>query len=199
MSRPLAVGLFVILAAVPPAHAKPPIPPPRLTVSAVTSTSADIVIEPVNAVPCRVLFKVGSHYVDATGALAKQVAHVVGLAPDTEYEFRALCGQAHPKDGVIRTVRSLAPLPPLPQVLSTSKGVGPGMLTASFTPPAGVPTACWWQWSMKFSAFMEPITEYDCSQTNGVSPPTQFPHKALVRFGMRNAAGVALGNMIPIP
>jgi len=202
MSRSAVLALAFLLVGEARGLAQPP--PPKVAAVAVTWTTIEIAIVPTSSARCLLSFGDSgvSHIVVASGPFHEQLARVVGLRPDTKYTYRVLCGGS---DGVSVTARTdIAPqtLPAAPQVLSIAFGPSNAKVasaTASFVPPAGLPTACWWESWRKGEEFPQPISETDCTTLNGTSPAKLFPSGARVRFGMRNAAGNAYGAAVMVP
>ncbi|MBI2394615.1 MAG: hypothetical protein HYV09_33910 [Deltaproteobacteria bacterium] len=200
-----ATTALLALACAPPAGAAPKPRAPTIVVFSLTSTVADLAIMPDGtAAVCRVWYldKDGTpHHVRSTGTADAHAARIVGLRPQTSYEYWASCGYSESTRGTFTTLPAPGPVPPLPQIvgIALTPGSAPKtfVATATFVAPGAVPTACWWEWSSKEGESYVPDHDIDCT---GAGTTLSFrPIQSWLRFVMRNAAGQVTSTPVQLP
>ncbi|MBI2391004.1 MAG: hypothetical protein HYV09_15540 [Deltaproteobacteria bacterium] len=204
LARACAV-VFVAIA--PSAGAKANDPPPMVTVSAVTWTSAELTIQP--ATPddsCTVRFGAATAGPSWIAVKPQQGrAGIVGLPPEADVAYSVSCEGSQPANGKFRTLPApgaLAPPPQVPTVIATRPEPGSVAINATYAVTGAAPTACWFEGSSKSTGPYLPETqEFRCSGSPGHMGYRFSDTGAArwVRFALRNAGGKVSSAAIRVP
>ncbi len=142
-------------------------------------------------------FMYSGHSIDVYGPDVR-VGAIVGLVPDTTYQYAVTCDSSTEAVGSARTLKASGPLPSAPAIPTLSLTVTPTSkvrrVTATFVAPAGTPTACWWERGDDTL----PEFEFDCTNTPGTAERRLFAGNS-IRFVMRNAAGETQSALMKVP